>query len=420
MCSRTSEYEEELCGEKEDHKGQRQPLDAIGRMQPRVLHRLDISKDVCPERLGAEPSHIKEEEEKKEVSYLKEQQEQQAHYIKEEELEYPCTKAEVEEPRDISKDVCPERLDADSSHIKEKEEKKEISHLKEEVEQQAQYIKEQELQNRCTKVEVDDPPDIKEEDDEEVICKVPFTGVLQKTINKADREAPSTTSCQHMTTKGVGNHQEESKVNGILAPRSESDNTSLNADEDEEDEDDSEGDLTCNADDKPWKCSHCGKMYAYKSALEFHIRTHTGAKPFTCSNCGQKFSCKASLESHKRTHTGEKPFACAVCGQTFSQKVYLTCHTKTHTGEKPFDCAFCGQRFSEKASLKIHTRIHTGEKPFGCAVCGQKFSCKGYLKNHTRTHTSEKPFACAVCGQRFSWKHQIKNHKCDDETSSHH
>ncbi|XP_051911939.1 sal-like protein 1 [Hippocampus zosterae] len=259
MCTRTSEYEDERCGEKEDHKGQRQLLDAIGRMQPRVLHRLDTSKDVCPER-----------------------------------------------------------LDAESSHMNEKEEKKEISHLKEEVEQQGQYIKEQELQYRCTKVEVDDPPDIKEEDDEEVICKVPFTGVLQKSINEADREAPSTSSCQHMTTKGVGNHQEESKVNGILAPRSESDNMSLNADEDEEDEDDSEGDLTCNADNKPCKCSHCGKMCACKSALEFQIRTHTGAKPFTCSNCVQKFSYKTSLKSHKRTHT--------VCGQRFSWKHQIKNH----------------------------------------------------------------------------------------------
>ncbi|XP_051911935.1 zinc finger protein 37-like [Hippocampus zosterae] len=256
----------------------------------------DISEDVCPERLGAEPSHIKEEEKKKEVSYSKEEEEQQAHYIKEEELEHPCTKTKVEEPRDISKDVCPKRLDAESSHIKEEEEKKEISHLKEEVEQQAQYIKEQELQHRCTKVEVDEPPDIKEEE-EEVICKVPFTGVLQKSINEADREAPRTSSCQHMTTKGVGNHQEESKV----SPRSESDNMSLNADE--EDEDDSEGDLTSNTDNKPWKCSHCGKMYACKSALEFHIRTHTGATPFTCSNCGRKFSCKASLKIHTRIHT---------------------------------------------------------------------------------------------------------------------
>ncbi|XP_051911359.1 uncharacterized protein LOC127593745 isoform X3 [Hippocampus zosterae] len=126
MCSRTSEYEEELCGEKEDHKGQRQLLDAIGRIQPRVLHRLDISKDVCPEW-----------------------------------------------------------LDAQSSHIQEEEEKKEISHLKEEVEQQAQYIKEQELQHCCTKVEVDEPPDIKEEEEEEeVICKVPFTGVLLKSTNE--------------------------------------------------------------------------------------------------------------------------------------------------------------------------------------------------------------------------------------------
>ncbi|XP_051911344.1 cilia- and flagella-associated protein 251-like isoform X18 [Hippocampus zosterae] len=166
MCSRTSEYEEELCGEKEDHKGQRQPLDAIGRMQPRVLHRLDISKDVCPERLGAEPSHIKEEEEKKEVSYLKEQQEQQAHYIKEEELEYPCTKAEVEEPRDIREDVCPKRLDAEPSHIKEGEEKKEVSFKEEEEQQTLDMKKEEEQEHPCMK-DSDTSSSVEEEEEEE-------------------------------------------------------------------------------------------------------------------------------------------------------------------------------------------------------------------------------------------------------------
>ncbi|XP_051908142.1 zinc finger protein 761-like isoform X5 [Hippocampus zosterae] len=95
MCARkTAVYEEELCGEKEDHKGQRQLLDAINRMQPRiVLHRLDISKDVCHERLVADPSHFKEEEESREVSHFKEEEEEQALYmIKEEEPEQPCTK----------------------------------------------------------------------------------------------------------------------------------------------------------------------------------------------------------------------------------------------------------------------------------------------------------------------------------------
>uniref|UniRef100_A0A3Q2XYD8 Zinc finger protein 32-like n=1 Tax=Hippocampus comes TaxID=109280 RepID=A0A3Q2XYD8_HIPCM len=431
MCTRrTSEYEEELCKEKEDHKGQRKLLDAIGRMQPRiVLHRLvmletetpmrlhrsllpycvaDISEDVCPERLGAETYHIKEEEEKEEVSHLKEEEEQQAQYIKEDELEHPCTKAEVDEPRDISEDVCPVRLDAEPYHMKEEEEKKEISHLKEDVEQEAQYIKEEELQHPCTKVEADESPDIKEEEEEEVICKVPFTGVLLKSLNEADREAPSSSSCQHMTTKGVGNHQEESKADGLFAPRSNSDNTSSNADDDEEeDEDESEGDLTCNTHSKPWKCSHCGKMSACQSALELHVRTHTGEKPFSCLVCGQRFSHKGHLNVHKRIHTGEKHFACTDCGQSFSRKGHLNVHKRTHTGEKPFACAVCGQRFSHKGSLKCHTRTHTGEKPFACAVCGQRFSDKRNLKRHTRTHTGEKPFACTVFGQRFSWKYQI-------------
>ncbi|XP_019746015.1 gastrula zinc finger protein XlCGF48.2-like [Hippocampus comes] len=278
---------------------------------------------------------------------------------------------------DISEDVFPERLDAEPSHLKEEEE------------QQAQNIKEEELEHPCTKAEVDEPPDIKEEEEDEVICKVPFNDVLLKSINEANKEAPSSSSLQHMTTKGVGNHQEESKADGLLAPLSDSDNTSSNADDDDEEEqdvDESEGDLTCNTDSKPWKCSHCGKMYAYKSALELHIRTHTGEKPFTCSDCGRKFSCKGTLTGHTRTHTGEKPFSCLVCGQRFCWRESLKKHLRTHTGEKPFACSDCGQTFSEKGHLECHTRTHTGEKPFACLVCGQRFSQRGTLVSHTRTH----------------------------------
>ncbi|XP_051911322.1 zinc finger and SCAN domain-containing protein 31-like isoform X2 [Hippocampus zosterae] len=264
---------------------------------------------------------------------------------------------------DITKDVCPEQLDAEPSHIKEEDEKKEVSHLKEEEEQQAQYIKEEALQHPYTKVEVDEPPDIKEEEEEEeIISKGPFAGVLLESINEVDREAPSSSSCQHMTTNGVGNPQEESKADGLLAPLSDSDNTSSNTDDEEkEEEDESEDDLTCNTGNKPWKCSHCGKMYAYKSLLELHTRTHTGEKPFTCSDCGQKFSFKRTLTAHIRTHTGEKPFSCLVCGQRFRWRGCLKKHIRTHTGEKPLACLVYDKKFSCNSNLKRHIRAHTGE-----------------------------------------------------------
>ncbi|XP_061619606.1 uncharacterized protein LOC133472567 isoform X11 [Phyllopteryx taeniolatus] len=56
MCARTAEYEEELCGAKEEKEPQRQLLDAAFNLQPRiVLHRADITEDLRTEWQEPEP-----------------------------------------------------------------------------------------------------------------------------------------------------------------------------------------------------------------------------------------------------------------------------------------------------------------------------------------------------------------------------
>ncbi|XP_061619608.1 uncharacterized protein LOC133472567 isoform X13 [Phyllopteryx taeniolatus] len=57
MCARrTAEYEEKLCGPKEEKEPQRQLLDAVFNLQPRiVLHRADITEDLRTEWQEPEP-----------------------------------------------------------------------------------------------------------------------------------------------------------------------------------------------------------------------------------------------------------------------------------------------------------------------------------------------------------------------------
>ncbi|XP_061619507.1 uncharacterized protein LOC133472542 isoform X6 [Phyllopteryx taeniolatus] len=68
MCARrTAEYEEELCGPKEEKEPQRQLLDAAFNLQPRiVLRRADITDDLRTDQQEPEPLHIKEEVEDQE------------------------------------------------------------------------------------------------------------------------------------------------------------------------------------------------------------------------------------------------------------------------------------------------------------------------------------------------------------------
>ncbi|XP_061663616.1 zinc finger protein 239-like isoform X1 [Syngnathoides biaculeatus] len=374
MCAKTSgEYREKVCGPKKEAVPQRQLLEAVFNLQPRiVLCRADITENLRTKWQETEPSHIKEEMEDEEV-----------HHIKEEE---------------------------------------EMIFIKNEAEEAQHYIKQEE--EDITKFPSTCVP-LKSEDK----CQSEDSRGAEPPSNSSSQHMTTERDGDHNGDSHPG------RLLAPLSDRD--DMTSDSPYTDDDDDGRCEGHMAYHTKNKQWKCSQCGKTFASKSSMKQHVKihtqqrdfscsvysqrftqngnlkyhiTHTGEKPFSCSVCCQRFSDKGNLKKHARTHTSEKPFSCLVCGQRFSQKGNFIIHTRTHTGEKPFSCSVCSQNFAEKGALKRHTRIHTGEKPFSCSICGQKFSQKESLKRHTRTHTGEKPFSCTVCGQNFSEKGTLKGH----------
>ncbi|CAO2610654.1 Sal-like protein 1 [Lemmus lemmus] len=101
------------------------------------------------------------------------------------------------------------------------------------------------------------------------------------------------------------------------------------------------------------KCRFCAKVFGSDSALQIHLRSHTGERPFKCNICGNRFSTKSALDIHYRSHTKERPHYCNTCGKTFSSSSALQIHERTHTGEKPFACTICGRAFTTKGNLKV-------------------------------------------------------------------
>ncbi|XP_054628551.1 zinc finger protein 391-like isoform X2 [Dunckerocampus dactyliophorus] len=265
------------------------------------------------------------------------------------------------------------------------------------------------------------PPHVKEEEEEL------WTTRKQESLLGSE-EADLTKLPLTVVSVKAEDLEEKPQADNLLAPLSDSDDTTSHSPEDEGRDDshealssgtDCEGDMRTHADNKHsehWKeqtrftCSVCGEPYSYKSDLTHHMRMHPEGKLFSCSICGKRFSRKSVLVTHTKTHLAEKPFSCSVCGKGFAQNGVLVAHKRTHTGEKPFRCSVCGKRFSRHSGVVSHMRTHTGEKPFSCSVCGDSFSRKRNVTQHMRTHTGERPYSCSVCGKRFSQRSNLVAH----------
>lgn len=55
------------------------------------------------------------------------------------------------------------------------------------------------------------------------------------------------------------------------------------------------------------RCRYCGKVFGSDSALQIHIRSHTGERPFRCNVCGSRFTTKGNLKVHFQRHTQKFP-----------------------------------------------------------------------------------------------------------------
>ncbi|XP_052864648.1 zinc finger protein 808-like [Anopheles cruzii] len=81
--------------------------------------------------------------------------------------------------------------------------------------------------------------------------------------------------------------------------------------------------------ERPYKCTSCEKAFVDSRALQEHARLHTGDR-VKCEICQKTYSSISNLIVHRRIHSGIHPFECSSCGKSFAQKNALKYHLKKH------------------------------------------------------------------------------------------
>lgn len=179
-------------------------------------------------------------------------------------------------------------------------------------------------------------------------------------------------------------------------------------------------------------CNHCFKVFASKSQLKKHNKSHVkstttsnstekgkGAKKVWCDSCHVSCDNMEALEQHrleehstrkdanKSTAQPNQVFTCDVCVMTFTTKLALKKHKERHAQEirimskmQTVYCKFCKSAFDSVPSLNKHmqdehrqelekTKTQTSGKKvaqYPCDICSKNFQSPTALYVHQGWH----------------------------------
>ncbi len=217
---------------------------------------------------------------------------------------------------------------------------------------------------------------------------------------------------------------ETCRITGESAPDTDSSDISTSSESEECPENWSGSDCSCDSCSqgrtptvKPFLCTQCGASFTRKCNMQRHAICHLDKeqrqKPFPCNACQRSFFTRSALNIHIRTHTGEKPFVCVECGMAFRQSGELSRHVLIHTGEEQFPCTLCSSKFSRKENLVSHMETHNKPRPYHCRICEKSYAWKQHWDQHMAKHsTVELPFPCSCCDIGFHTQEELDEHCC--------
>jgi len=114
--------------------------------------------------------------------------------------------------------------------------------------------------------------------------------------------------------------------------------------------------------EKPHHCPVCNKAFPYASYLSEHLPVHDASgeeRRFSCEHCNKSFVRASGLRKHtKEEHLdGPKPFVCEFCDRRYAYRCALEGHLRKHSALRPFSCQSCGAGFKHISNLQKHVKV---------------------------------------------------------------
>ena len=164
-------------------------------------------------------------------------------------------------------------------------------------------------------------------------------------------------------------------------------------------------------------CNICDQVFRQKkSMLDHRMSIHEGVK-YQCERCPKKFAWKTALDSHIRDkHLFKYKMQCLKCNKTFVSKKGLDYHLRISCEEKPsvdkpFDCDNCEQKFASGDSLWHHKNTFHKGKRYNCTKCDRQFLYSSVLQKHIKAKHDKINYPCLICKKKFAYKSGLSYHE---------
>uniref|UniRef100_F6VRW9 C2H2-type domain-containing protein n=1 Tax=Ciona intestinalis TaxID=7719 RepID=F6VRW9_CIOIN len=218
-------------------------------------------------------------------------------------------------------------------------------------------------------------------------------------------------------------------------------------------------------------CRFCQKVFGSESALQIHLRSHTGERPFKCNICANRFSTKGNLKVHFSRHQEKYPHIemnanpipeyldnvptssgipygmsiipdftevpdpdtalpvpvpdkhippplihnSRILHQSSSPPSFALPRHMSEGSRPTYDEEPSKRQNAPSETSKLQQLVDQIDKgkeleKNECHICHRVLSCQSALKLHYRTHTGERPYKCDLCSRAFTTRGNLRTH----------